>query len=111
MLFRSSYVRKDIVYDAFKLDDKVAIVTGSGEGVGFEMARALRDSGTRGLLAGVEPRPGAAAGGGGFVVVFWWGGGGGLGGVFRAARWAASPGSGARIRGQGEEDRGPGHRR
>src|SRR6218665_3410850 len=48
-------MRKDIVYDAFKLDDKVAIVTGSGEGVGFEIARALRDSSTRAVLA--EPDP------------------------------------------------------
>jgi len=50
------------VYDAFKLDDKVAIVTGSGEGVGFEMARALRDSGTRVVLAELDPDLAAAAG-------------------------------------------------
>src|SRR6218665_2830289 len=63
-------MRKDIVYDAFKLDDKVAIVTGSGEGVGFEMARALRDSGTRVVVAELHPHPPSAGGGGGRGVGF-----------------------------------------
>jgi len=50
------------VYDAFKLDDKVAIATGSGRGIGFEMARALRDSGARVVLAELDPDLAAAAG-------------------------------------------------
>ena len=38
--------------DQFRLDGRTALVTGSGRGLGWEMARALAEAGARVLLHG-----------------------------------------------------------
>ena len=49
--------------DQFRLDGRTALVTGSGRGLGWEMARGLAEAGARVLLHGRRPRaPRAAAG-------------------------------------------------
>src|ERR1700761_4346790 len=38
--------------DQFRLDGRTALITGSGRGLGWEMAQALAEAGARGLLHG-----------------------------------------------------------
>lgn len=47
--------------EVFSLQDKVALVTGAGQGIGLEIAKALRSSGAHVVLAEINPETGKAA--------------------------------------------------
>jgi NAD(P)-dependent dehydrogenase (short-subunit alcohol dehydrogenase family) len=49
------------VQEAFSLEGKVALVTGGGQGIGREIARALRSSGAHVVVAEINPETGEAA--------------------------------------------------
>lgn len=47
--------------EVFSLQDKVALVTGAGQGIGLEIAKALRSSGAHVVLGEINPETGKAA--------------------------------------------------
>jgi len=49
------------VLDLFKLDGKIAVVTGAAQGIGFEIAKALQEAGARVVIADLNPQVGQAA--------------------------------------------------
>jgi len=49
------------VLDLFKLDGKIAVVTGAAQGIGFEIAKALQEAGARVVIADLNPEVGMAA--------------------------------------------------
>ncbi|MER5391143.1 glucose 1-dehydrogenase [Saccharopolyspora sp. NPDC002686] len=58
--------------DVFSLQDKVALVTGGGQGIGLEIAKALRTAGAHVVIAEINPDTGRRAAeevGGGFEQV------------------------------------------
>ncbi len=49
------------VLDLFKLEGKLAVVTGAAQGIGFEIAKALMEAGARVIIADLNPDVGEAA--------------------------------------------------
>ena len=49
------------VLDLFKLEGKLAVVTGAAQGIGFEMAKALMEAGAKVVIADLNPEVGEAA--------------------------------------------------
>ena len=47
--------------EIFSLQDKVALVTGAGQGIGLEIAKALRSAGARVVIAEINPETGERA--------------------------------------------------
>lgn len=50
-----------MLLDRFRLDGRVAVVTGGGRGIGLEIARGFVDAGANVVIAEVDPETGAAA--------------------------------------------------
>ena len=49
------------VLDLFKLEGKIAVVTGAAQGIGFEIAQAFVEAGARVIVADLNPETGKAA--------------------------------------------------
>jgi len=50
-----------MILDRFQLNSRVAVVTGGGRGIGFEIARGFVDAGAEVVIAEIDPETGGAA--------------------------------------------------